>query len=78
MMPYKEVGALTLKAGDTVLYRYRMDGTPEIRCSILGERTDNIELPGHRTNKWWARREDKGQEGWIIYGDAAIVKIEVP
>jgi hypothetical protein len=56
--------------GDRVLY---FDNIPIL---ILRSAEECLDIFGRTEMRYWARREDTGKEGWIMFGLRSILKFE--
>ncbi len=68
----------TLRPGDVLLtdeYGSIAEGAAQnVRVTILREREPYRDIFGRTMFRYWARREDTGQEGWMSYGPGGVVR----
>lgn len=50
-------------------------GSDDIPCRIIHGPVPGTDLFGRDTLRFWARREDTGEEGWLIYGPTGFVTV---
>lgn len=66
------IDAATLKPGDTIEHIY---STPPVRVVVLRPSEMGSDRFGRPLQRFWCRREDTGDEGFMSYGPGGIAHL---